>query len=176
MRSVVTGLMMLAGSVVREQGQNLDEAAWRREARSGAPVAAEIEEADVTVVAGPPIGGATIGVVEGDQQDGANDAMSMTGDWDVACAREHGRNLMFDRQSVRKLDGVTLFHWATADGRPGADDTVYTAVADCRAKSIEANWPGTRRQTVKGTCGRLLVEAVCDVQQPKRQSQSAHTR
>ena len=44
---------------------------------------------------------------------------------------------------------------------PSSDDTIYTAVADCRAKSIEATWPGKRSETRAGTCGRHLVDAVC---------------
>ena len=36
MRSVVTGLMMLAGSVVREQGQGVDDLVWRRDLQVGA--------------------------------------------------------------------------------------------------------------------------------------------
>ena len=54
MRNVVTGLMMLAGSVVKEQSGSPDDMAWRREAQTMAP---EVhEEETVTVVVGPPIG------------------------------------------------------------------------------------------------------------------------
>jgi hypothetical protein len=69
---------------------------------------------------------------------------------------------VFDRQSVREMGGGTLFRWAPTGGVvPNADDTIYTAVADCREKSIEASWPGKRSETRAGTCGRHLVEAVC---------------
>ena len=60
------------------------------------------------------------------------------------------------------MGGGTLFRWAPTGGVvPGADDTIYTAVADCHAKSIEASWPGKRSETRAGTCGRHLVDAVC---------------
>ena len=75
MRSVVTGLMMLAGAAVREKGHGFDDFGWRREVQQ----AREAQEADAAtsssvggegnvgwtaadtrstteVVAGPPIG------------------------------------------------------------------------------------------------------------------------
>ena len=161
MRNVVTGLMMLAGSMVREQGTNLDDMAWRREAQRSAPEAQE--EDTVTVVAGPPIGTA-----DGFDRDGsvADDDAEMSavaaGDWDVACTRKRGSRLVFDRQSLRELGGATLFRWSAPRGSmPDNDDAIYTGVADCRSKSVEASWPGKRTQTRSGTCGRYLVEAVC---------------
>src|SRR3954447_6596798 len=42
MRNVVTGLMMLAGAVVREKGQGFDDCGWRREVQQ----AREAQEAD----------------------------------------------------------------------------------------------------------------------------------
>src|SRR4051812_49952460 len=42
MRNVVTGLMMLAGAVVREKGQGFDDFGWRREVQQ----AREAQEAD----------------------------------------------------------------------------------------------------------------------------------
>jgi hypothetical protein len=162
MRNVVTGLMMLAGSVVREQGTNLDDMAWRREAQRSAPEA-KTEETTVTVVAGPPIG--TVDGFYGDASHADDDAeMSLVapGDWDVACTRRRGNRLVFDRESVRELGGATLFRWAAPRGAmPADDDAIYTGVADCRSKSVEASWPGKRTQTRSGTCGRYLVEAVC---------------
>jgi hypothetical protein len=111
---------------------------------------------------------------------GSVDRMSLDGrattggeQWDVACTRERGGNLVFDRWSVRSLDGVTLFRWTTADGTPGVDTTIHTAVADCRQKTIDASWPGKRRQTRVGTCGRHLVEAVCDMAPPGKQQSRA---
>jgi hypothetical protein len=71
------------------------------------------------------------------------------------------------------MGGATLFRWAPTGGVvPSADDTIYTAVADCRGKTLEASWPGKRSETHAGTCGRYLVDAVCDarsaVQAPQR--------
>jgi hypothetical protein len=178
MRSVVTGLMMLAGAAVREKGHGFDDFGWRREVQQ----AREAQEADAAtsgnvsgegkvgglvwtaaeVVAGPPVGttgpsrGALMSVTTTEDDDAA------PGDWDVACEREAGDRLVFDRQSVREMGGGTLFRWAPTGGIvPNVDDTIYTAVADCREKSIEASWPGKRSETRAGTCGRHLVEAVC---------------
>jgi hypothetical protein len=175
MRSVVTGLMMLAGSVVREKGQGFDDFGWRREMErareaqqieSAVPPAAAGTEVDgtVMVVAGPPIGtAATADAVDAalTGADGAEQSIA-PGDWDVACERGEGNRLMFDRDSVRELGGATLFRWAPVAGpAPQADGIIYTGVADCREKSVEASWPGKRRETRSGTCGRYLVDAVC---------------
>jgi len=172
MRSVVTGLMMLAGSVVREKGQGFDDFGWRREMQrareaqqieSATPQTAAGTEVDSTVmvVAGPPIG--TLGAADAPLTSSEADEQSIApGDWDVACERGEGSRLMFDRASVRELGGATLFRWAPAAGAgPQADGVIYTAVADCREKSVEASWPGKRRDTRAGTCGRFLVDAVC---------------
>ena len=181
MRNVVTGLMMLAGAAVREKGHGFDDFGWRREVQQ----AREAQEADAAtssgvggegnvgwtaadtrsateVVAGPPIGtagpsrGALMSVTATEDQEAA------PGAWDVACEREAGDRLVFDRDSVREMGGGTLFRWAPTGGvTPTGDDTIYTAVADCHEKSIEASWPGKRSETRAGTCGRHLVEAVC---------------
>ncbi len=172
MRSVVTGLMMLAGAAVREKGHGFDDFGWRREIQQAREAqeadAATAESADgdghkfgAIVVAGPPIGtsgpsrGALMSVT-------ASEVDPAPGDWDVACERDAGDRLVFDRQSVRELGGETLFRWApTTSAAPGNDDTIYTALADCRGKTIEASWPGKRTETRAGTCGRHLIEAVC---------------
>jgi hypothetical protein len=190
MRNVVTGLMMLAGAVVREKGHGFDDFGWRREMQQ----AREAQQADAAtsgnvsgegsvggvgkvgnviwtaaetrptteVLVGPPIGtagpsrGALMSVTATEGEEAA------AGDWDVACEREAGDRLVFDRESVREMGGGTLFRWAPTGGlSPSADDTIYTAVADCHGKSIEASWPGKRSETRAGTCGRHLVEAVC---------------
>ena len=181
MRSVVTGLMMLAGSVVREKGQGFDDFGWRREMErareaqqieSAMPQAAAGTEAGteadgaVIVVAGPPIGTAGTVAVAGASLTSAESGEQpiAPGDWDVACERGGGDRLVFDRDSVRELGGATLFRWAPVAGAaPQADGIIYTAVADCREKSVEASWPGKRRETRSGTCGRFLVDAVCSV-------------
>ncbi|HEY4184520.1 MAG TPA: hypothetical protein VGP07_05590 [Polyangia bacterium] len=168
MRSVVTGLMMLVGAVVRDKGHGFDDFGWRREmqqareaeeagaATAGAPAG----DGDAMVTAGPPIG--TFGPSRGALMSVAGTEAAAPGDWDVACEREAGDRLVFDRKSLRELGGATLFRWAPTGGVvPNNDDTIYTAVADCRAKSIEATWPGKRSETRAGTCGRHLVDAVC---------------
>jgi len=162
MRNVVTGLMMLAGSVVREQGSGVDDMAWRREAQRSAPEAeTQEQEAAVTVVAGPPIGTVN-GIGDHGLADDAEMSLVAPGDWDVAWTRKRGNQLVFDRESVRELGNGTLFRWSAPRGTmPDAEDAIYTAVADCRSKSVEASWPGPRTQTRTGTCGRYLVDAVC---------------
>jgi hypothetical protein len=196
MKSVVTGLMMLAGSVVREKGQGFDDFGWRREVQRAQDAQVESaaaqgesgnggggqDEASVVVVAGPPIGtagsasAALVSVAE-------TDATVAPGDWDVACERGEGNRLMYDRESVRELGGATLFRWAPVDGAaPQADGIIYTAVADCREKSVEASWPGKRRETRLGTCGRYLVDAVCSVRsaakttRPELRDRGGHPR
>ncbi len=174
MKSVVTGLMMLAGAVVRQKGQGFDDFGWRREvqrAREAQQVEAATpqgpagvdDDTAVIVVAGLPSGtagapdGALVSVSIED-----TDAAVAPGDWGVACERTQGNRLVFDRGSVRDLGGATLFRWAPVEGAaPQADGVIYTGVADCREKSVEASWPGKRRETRSGTCGRYLVDAVC---------------
>jgi hypothetical protein len=187
MRNVVTGLMMLAGAVVREKGHGFDDFGWRREVQQareaqeadaatsgnvrgegGATDAANIDcrtadrRSTVEVVAGPPIG--TAGPSRGALMSvtATEDDQVAPGVWDIACEREAGDRLVFDRDSLREMGGGTLFRWAPTGGVvPSVDDTIYTAVADCHGKTIEASWPGKRSETRAGTCGRHLVEAVC---------------
>jgi hypothetical protein len=167
MRNVVTGLMMLAGAVVRDKGHGFDDFGWRREVQQ----AREAQEADAATsgatagdgqaaVVVAPIG--TFGPSRGALMSVAGTEDAAPGEWDVACEREAGDRLVFDRKSLREMGGATLFRWAPTGGVvPSNDDTIYTAVADCRAKSIEATWPGKRSETRAGTCGRHLVDAVC---------------
>jgi hypothetical protein len=137
------------------------------EVRDAASVTQTQNGATVTVVAGPPIG--TMSGIEkeammsgGEGDDDAQVGDVAPGDWDVACTRKRGTSLVYDRESVRALGNETLFRWSAPTGRmPESADPIYTGVADCRAKSIEAAWPGKRTRTRAGTCGRLLVDAVC---------------
>jgi hypothetical protein len=154
---VVTGLMMLAGAVVREQGQGFDDFGWRRGVEQTAASYERGSETVVTVIAGPPVG--TVSMGGGYDADASMSAVD--GAWDLACESKRGNHLVFDRESIREIGNATLFRWAAADGAPESEDAVYTAVADCRAKSIEAHWPGKRTTTRVGTCGRHLVDAVC---------------
>ena len=161
------GLFMLAGSVVREPGQSLDDQDCGGRRRRGRKQSTRIVERKWGRGRGAGDGGAG---VRGDAaherrvERAADDEGQGDGAWDVACERKRGSHLLFDRQSVRELGGTTLFRWAPAEGEaPVAGAAVYTAVADCRAKSIEARWPGKRTQTRVGTCGRHMVEAVCAV-------------
>jgi hypothetical protein len=161
MISVVTGLLMLAGWVVREQGPAVDDVAWRAEAAGSQQHVVSETDGDVRVVAGPPVG-----TVDGNRSDWVMDDTEMSavapGDWDVACERKQGSHLVFDRASVRELGRATLFRWSAPSGSmPDSEDAIYTAVADCRQMSIEPTWPGKRTPTRAGTCGRHLVEAVC---------------
>jgi len=199
MKSVVTGLMMLAGSVVREKGQGFDDFGWRREVQrardaqvesaaaqgdsgNGANGVGDQDGAPVVVVAGPPIG--TLDAADTPLTSAEADGQSIApGDWDVACERGEGNRLMFDRGSVRELGGATLFRWAPVAGAaPQADGVIYTAVADCREKSVEASWPGKRRETRSGTCGRYLVDAVCSARsvekttKPEQRDRGARSR
>jgi len=168
MRSVVTGLMMLAGAVVRDKGHGFDDMGWRREMQQ----AREAQEADAatTEVATGPARGAlmTVTVAEVD---------AAPGNWDVACVREQGDRLVFDRGSVREMGSETLFRWAPTDGAaPASDDTIYTALADCHGKTIEATWPGKRTETRDGTCGRHLIEAACAVREAQTPAAPANRK
>jgi hypothetical protein len=187
MKSVVTGLMMLAGSVVREKGQGFDDFGWRREVQrardaqvESATATGNLGDDSVIVVAGPPIG--TAGPADAALVSVERvDVTVAPGDWDVACERQQGNRLVFDRSSVRDLGGATLFRWAPVEGAaPEADAVIYTAVADCREKSVEASWPGKRRETRSGTCGRYLVDAVCSartaVRTPKPEQRDRASR
>ena len=167
MRSVVTGLMMLAGAAVREKGHGFDDFGWRREVQQ----AREAQEADAAT-SGNGSGDGRSEVRLGRRQrwwpgrtdrdgrsrlrgalmsvEATEDDDAAPGDWDVACEREAGNRLVFDRGSVREMGGATLFRWAPAGGvAPQADGTIYTAVADCREKSIEASWPGKRQRDAR---------------------------
>ena len=158
---VVMGLMMLTGAVVREQGQGFDDFGWRRgQGGEQAAVQSSSGEAAVTVIAGPPVG--TVSMSGGDQADATMSSQSQVeGSWDLACESKRGNHMVFDRDSIREIGDATLFRWAAAERAPESDDAVFTAVADCHAKSIEAHWPGKRTATRAGTCGRHLVDAVC---------------
>jgi len=157
---VVMGLMMLAGAVVREQGQGIDDLGWRRgvgdQTATTTTYGNSSGDGVVTVIAGP------VSMSGGDQADASMSTQSVVeGSWDLACESKRGNHMVFDRDSIREIGSTTLFRWAAAESAPESEDAVFTAVADCRAKSIEAHWPGKRTVTRAGTCGRHLIDAVC---------------
>ncbi len=155
MWNVVMGFLALAGSVVRD-GQGFDD--LRRWEAQRAATEARTEEA-VSILEPPAV------MTAAHEEDGAAEgeaAQSVApSDWGVACLRKQGGELVFDCGSVRELGGATLFRWSATETAPEADPAIYTAVVDCRAKTIEATWPGKRTATRAGSCGRHLVEAVC---------------
>ena len=159
---VVTGLMILAGGMVREQGQGIDDFGWRRGEQTAAASNGSESGTAVTVIAGPPVRTGMVSMSGGDEAEASMSTQSpVEGAWDLACESKRGHRMVFDRDSIREIGSTTLFRWAAADGAPESEDAVFTAVADCHAKSIEAHWPGKRTATRAGTCGRHLVEAVC---------------
>ena len=154
------GLMMLTGAVVREQGQGIDDFGWRQgvEKATATTYGSSSGDGVVTVIAGP----VCMSMSGGDEADASMSTQSgVDGSWDLACESKRGNHMVFDRDSIREIGSTTLFRWAAAESAPESEDAVYTAVADCRAKSIEAHWPGKRTVTRAGTCGRHLVDAVC---------------
>jgi hypothetical protein len=148
----VMGLMMLTGAVVRERGQGFDDFGWR-----GGQGGQSANESNGGV--------GTVSMSGGDEADASVSTQSqqtqIDGSWDLACESKRGNHMVFDRDSIREIGDATLFRWAAAGSAPESEDAVYTAVADCHAKSIEAHWPGKRTATRAGTCGRHLVDAVC---------------
>ena len=155
----VMGLMMLAGALVRERGQGFDDFGWRGGEQTATSNGSDNGTA-VTVIAGPPVG--MVSMSGGDEAEASISTQApVDGAWDVACESKRGHRMVFDRDSIREIGSTTLFRWAAAEGAPESEDAVFTAVADCHAKSIEAHWPGKRTATRAGTCGRHLVEAVC---------------
>ena len=94
--------------------------------------------------------------------DVSSDARWPHGQWQIACEIKSGSALVFDRASLRDYGTVTLFRWSAPRTRvAGPGEQIFTALVNCREKTIEAAWPGRRRETYAGTCGRGLVEAVC---------------
>jgi hypothetical protein len=164
MKAMVVAVVALASSLGREPGETVrDRPAWSEEASSVVlPRMAEEDEdtgGDLTSVLAPEMTGEQSA---GDGADDQSDASSPRGKWEIACEIKNGSALVFDRASLRDYGEVTLFRWSAPRARvaiPG--EQIFTALVDCREKTIEAAWPGRRRETYAGTCGRGLVEAVC---------------
>ena len=166
MNSMVVGVLALASALVREQGEMLGD--WPARTADAYPVVLpRIVEAEVgaTPTVGLVGGGETTGASEEASTGSAvasSDASSPAGQWEIACEIKSGSALVFDRGSLREYGAVTLVRWSAPRSRLAAPgDQIFTAVVNCREKTIEAAWPGRNRETRAGTCGRGLVEAVC---------------
>jgi hypothetical protein len=174
MNVVVVGVLALASALVRERGDLLED--WHtRRAEPSVVMLPRIVEGDV-VGPGP---GVPTDVVARESADTASsseapsesvsesavassDASSPSGQWEIACEIKNGSALVFDRGSLREYGQVTLVRWSAPRARLAAPgEQIFTAVVNCREKTIEAAWPGRSRETRVGTCGRGLVEAVC---------------
>ncbi len=184
MKAMVVGVFALASALVREREDAFHE--WNvRGAESQAFVMPQVADGDVgnvgqvgdatTVARAASVGaeagdlGATNGVspassddTQGDSGEASSDSSSAGAEWQIACEIKSGSALVFDRASLREYGTMTLFRWSAPHARmAGPGDEIFTAVVNCREKTIEAAWPGRRRETYAGTCGRGLVEAVC---------------
>jgi hypothetical protein len=173
MNSMVVGVLALASALVRERGEMLGD--WTARTPDSYPVVlpqtlAGDAEAGAEVGAAPTntvmSGGA--GTTDGTNESStgsavaSSDASSPAGQWEIACEIKSGSALVFDRGSLREYGTVTLVRWSAPRTRLAAPgDQIFTAVVNCREKTIEAAWPGRNRETRAGTCGRGLVEAVC---------------
>jgi hypothetical protein len=154
MWNVVMGFLALAGSVVRDGNDDLG----RREAQRAA-AEARVGEAMSVLETTPATSVATDAEILAEAEEMAQSLAPS--DWGVACERTLGGELVFDRKSVRELGGGTLVRWSAVLTPGDGDLAIHTAVVDCRAKTIEASWPGKRTATRAGSCGRHLVDAVC---------------
>jgi hypothetical protein len=164
MKAMVVAMVALASALGREPGETIrDRPVWTEEVSAAAlPRMADDDDAsggDLASVLAPEMGAEESA---GDGSDEPSDASSPRGQWEIACEIKNGSALVFDRASLRDYGAVTLFRWSAPRARvaiPG--DQIFTALVDCREKTIEAAWPGRRRETSAGTCGRGLVDAVC---------------
>ena len=107
MLNVVTGLMMLAGAVVREQGQSFDDVAFRREVEvRGAASETQTNGARVTVVAGPPIGTMTMSGIEGEPL--STSGQGEADDLSREKSMEHHREVIGDvlHDDVERVSGI----------------------------------------------------------------------
>ena len=177
MKAVVVGVFALASALVREREDAVRN--WNARAEESQSFAMpRVADGDVggepTVATANDDGqSADVGQTSMVSSSSPDDAVSASGDesaddasaggqWQIACEIKTGSALVFDRASLREYGTVTLFRWSAPRTRiAGPGDQIFTAVVNCREKTIEAAWPGRRRETYVGTCGRGLVEAVC---------------
>jgi hypothetical protein len=177
MKAMVVGVLALASALVREPDQALREA----QVRNAAPqaillprvgegdvgetptlsIAREGRSAEAPGELADPASAAAADSTDV-APDSSSDSSLPAGHWEIACEIKNGSALVFDRASLRDYGPMTLFRWSAPPARvarPG--DRIFTAVVNCREKTIEAAWPGRSRETYAGTCGRGLLEAVC---------------
>ena len=191
MNAVVVGVFALASALVRDREDAVRD--WN----------ARAEESQAFVmprVAAGDVGEDTTGAVDAEEvevgivpatapssdvaapsDEALNDILSSDassgGEWQIACEIKSGSALVFDRSSLREYGTMTLFRWSAPRARIAAPgDQIFTAVVNCREKTIEAAWPGRRRETYAGTCGRGLVEAVCAASEQATAAPSVHGR
>jgi hypothetical protein len=193
MKAVVVGVFALASALVRDREDAVRD--WNaRVEESQAFVmprvaegdvgedttgggAVDAEEVEVGIVPAP----APSRDVAAQSDEALNDILSSgassAGQWQIACEIKSGSALVFDRASLRDYGAMTLVRWSAPRTRIAAPgDEIFTAVVNCREKTIEAAWPGRRRETYAGTCGRGLVEAVCAASEQATATPSAHGR
>ncbi len=196
MKAVVVGVFALASALVREREDAVRD--WNARAEESQSFAMpRVADGDV---GGEPTVATVVGPRNDDGQSGnvgqtslvspsssedavtasadeSSDDASVGGHWQIACEIKSGSALVFDRASLREYGTMTLFRWSAPRTRiAGPGDQIFTAVVDCREKTIEAAWPGRRRETYAGTCGRGLVEAVCAASEPATATPSIHGR
>ena len=193
MKAVVVGVFALASALVRDREDAVRD--WNaRVEESQAFVmprvaegdvgedttgggAVDAEEVEVGIVPAP----APSSDVAAQSDQALNDILSSNassaGQWQIACEIKSGSALVFDRASLRDYGAMTLVRWSAPRTRIAAPgDEIFTAVVNCREKTIEAAWPGRQRETRAGTCGRGLVEAVCAASEQATAAPSAHGR
>ncbi len=185
MKAIVVGVLALASALVREREDAIRD--WSARAKeTQASVLPRVADGDVggepTAAAGADevssgtVVAETTGVASDDIASESSD-VSSDGQWQVACEIKTGSALVFDRASLREYGTMTLFRWSAPRARiAGPGDQIFTAVVNCREKTIEAAWPGRRRDTYVGTCGRGLVEAVCAASEHASAQPSVHGR
>lgn len=178
------GLMMLASGLVRARGAALDPGRQEPAASAGLPRPDQaLGDDQATTVASlspldpmsadPRVRAAPLSAPEPDAAraepeaeivvpTGAADPSPEPGNWLAACVLKNGSMLVFDRGSLRSFGPATLVRWA-APADPRTEGQIYTALVNCRGKTIEAAWPGKQSDTRAGTCGRRLVDAVCEL-------------
>ena len=193
MKAVVVGVLALASALVREREDAFQDRNARVEESQAlvtprvadgdvgddttASSSVEEDEIEAGIVAAAPSSGDVSSQSDDASTAPASSDASAAGQWQIACEIKTGSALVFDRASLREYGTMTLFRWSAPHARvAGPGDQIFTAVVNCREKTIEAAWPGRRRETYAGTCGRGLVEAVCAASEHASAPPSTHGR